>query len=68
MNAYKITVLAKLTIEIEANGEDSAIKQLDTTELDQFKLVDFDVIEFDNQGRSDNINPLFAEILDSWRP
>jgi hypothetical protein len=68
MNTYKITVLAKLTIEIETNGEDAAIKQLDTTELSEFKLIDFDVIEFENEGKSDNINPLFAEILDSWRP
>ena len=67
MNAYKITVLAKLTIEIEANGDDSAIKQLDDAELSEFKLVDFDVIEFENEGKSDNINPLFAELLDSWR-
>jgi hypothetical protein len=67
MNTYKITVLAKLTIEIEAKSEDSAIKQLDTTELSEFKLVDLDIIEFENQGKSDNINLLFAEILDSWR-
>jgi hypothetical protein len=50
MNTYKITVLAKLTIEVTANGDDSAIKQLDTTELSEFKFVDFDVIEFENQG------------------
>ena len=67
MNTYKITVLAKLTIEVTANGDDSAIKQLDTTELSEFKLIDFDVIEFENEGKSDNINPIFAEVLDSWR-
>jgi hypothetical protein len=68
MNTYKITVLAKLTIEVTANDDDSAIKQLDTTELSEFKLVDFDVIEFENEGKSDNINPIFAEVLSSWRP
>jgi hypothetical protein len=67
MNTYKITVLAKLTIEVTANDDDSAIKQLDTTELSEFKLVDFDVIEFENEGKSDNINPIFAEVLDQWR-
>ena len=68
MNTYKITVLAKLTIEVTATGEDSALKQLDTIDLSEFKLVDFDVIEFENEGRSDNINPIFAEVLSSWRP
>jgi hypothetical protein len=68
MNTYKITVLAKLTIEVTATDDDAAIKQLDTTELSEYKLVDFDVIEFENEGKSDNINPLFAELLDSWRP
>jgi hypothetical protein len=68
MNTYQITVLAKLTIEVTAPNDDSAIKQLDTTELSEFKLVDFDVIEFENQGKSDNINPIFAEVLDQWRP
>jgi hypothetical protein len=67
MNTYQITVLAKLTIEVTANGDDSAIKQLDTTELSEYKLVDFDVIEFENEGKSDNINPIFAEVLDQWR-
>jgi hypothetical protein len=43
--------LAKLTIEVTATNDDSAILQLDTTELDQFKLVDFDVIEFENEGK-----------------
>lgn len=47
---YKITVLAKLTIEVVANDDDSAIKQLDTTDLAEFKLVDMDVIEFENEG------------------
>jgi hypothetical protein len=68
MNTYKITVLAKLTIEVTATGEDSALKQLDTMDLSEFKLVDFDVIEFENEGKSDNINPIFAEVLSSWRP
>jgi hypothetical protein len=68
MNTYQITVLAKLTIEVTATGEDSALKQLDTIDLSEFKLVDFDVIEFENEGRSDNINPIFAEVLSSWRP
>ena len=67
MNTYKITVLAKLTIETTAPNDDMAILQLDTTDLSEYKLVDLDVIEFENEGRSDNINPLFAEILDSWR-
>jgi hypothetical protein len=67
MNTYKITVLGKLTIEVTAPNDDSAIKQLDTTELSEFKLVDFDVIEFENEGKSDNINPIFAEVLSSWR-
>jgi hypothetical protein len=60
-------VLAKLTIEVTATDDDSAIKQLDTTELSEYKLIDFDVIEFENQGKSDNINPIFAEVLDQWR-
>ena len=68
MNTYQITVLAKLTIEVTATDDDSAIKQLDTTELSEFKLVDFDVIEFENEGKSDNINPIFEEVLSSWRP
>ena len=68
MNTYKITVLAKLTIEVTANGEDLALKQLDHTDLSEFNLVDMDVIEFENEGRSDNINPIFAEVLSSWRP
>ena len=51
MNTYQITVLAKLTIEVTAPNDDSAILQLDTTELSEFKLVDFDVIEFENQGK-----------------
>ena len=67
MNTYKITVLAKLTIEVTATGEDSALKQLDTMDLSEYKLVDFDVIEFENEGKSDNINPIFAEVLSSWR-
>ena len=68
MNTYKITVLAKLTIEVTANGDDAAIRQLDASDLAEFQLVDFDVIEFENQGRSDNINPIFAEVLHKWRP
>ncbi len=68
MNTYKITVLAKLTIEVTATDDDSAIMQLDTIDLSEFKLVDFDVIEFENEGKSDNINPIFAEVLSSWRP
>ena len=68
MNTYKITVLAKLTIEVTAPNDDSAIRQLDTTDLSSFTLVDFDVIEFENEGRSDNINPIFAEVLNQWRP
>jgi hypothetical protein len=67
MNTYQITVLAKLTIEVTATGEDSALKQLDTMDLSEYKLVDFDVIEFENEGKSDNINPIFAEVLSSWR-
>ena len=67
MNTYKITVLAKLTIEVTAPNDDSAIRQLDTSDLSEFKLVDFDVIEFENEGRSDNINPIFAEVLNQWR-
>jgi hypothetical protein len=67
MNAYKITVLAKLTTEITAPNDVSALKQLDATELSEFKLIHKDVIEFENEGQSDNINPLFSEILDSWR-
>jgi len=50
MNTYKITVLAKLTIEVIAPDDDSAILQLDTTDLSEFKLVDMDVIEFENLG------------------
>lgn len=68
MNTYKITVLAKLTIEVTAPNDDAAIKQLDTTDLSEFKLVDMDVIEFENEGRSDNIHPIFAEVLNQWRP
>ena len=68
MNTYKITVLAKLTIEVTAPNDDSAILQLDTIDLSEFKLVDLDVIEFENEGRSDNINPIFAEVLEQWRP
>ena len=68
MNIYQITVLAKLTIEVTALDDDSAIKQLDTSDLSEFKLIDFDVIEFENEGRSDNINPIFAEVLNKWRP
>jgi hypothetical protein len=67
MNTYQITVLAKLTIEVTAIDDDSALKQLDTMDLSEFKLVDFDVIEFENEGKSDNINPIFAEVLDQWR-
>ena len=51
MNTYKITVLAKLTIEVVANGDDSAIRQLDHIDLSEFNLVDFDVIEFENEGK-----------------
>jgi hypothetical protein len=51
MNTYKITVLAMLTIEVTATNDDSAILQLDTTELSEFNLVDFDVIEFENEGK-----------------
>ena len=68
MNTYQITVLAKLTIEVTAPNDDMAILQLDTMDLSEYKLIDFDVIEFENEGKSDNVNPLFAEILDSWRP
>ena len=68
MNIYKITALAKITIEIEAKTEESALKQLDDADISEFKLVDMDVIEFENEGKSDNINPLFQELLDSWRP
>jgi hypothetical protein len=68
MNTYQITVLAKLTIEVTAPNDDAAIKQLDTMDLSEYKLVDFDVIEFENEGKSDNINPIFAEVLSSWRP
>jgi len=49
-NTYLITVLAKLTIEVVATDDDSAILQLDTTDLSEFKLVDMDVIEFENLG------------------
>ena len=51
MNTYKITVLAKLTIEVTAPNDDLAILQLDTIDLSEFKLVDFDVIEFENEGK-----------------
>ena len=68
MNTYQITVLAKLTIEVTAPNDDAAIKQLDTTDLSEFKLVDFDVIEFEHQGKADNIHPIFAEVLNQWRP
>ena len=68
MNTYKITVLAKLTIEVTAPDDDAAIKQLDTTDLSEFKLVDLDVIEFENEGKSDNVHPIFAEVLNQWRP
>lgn len=68
MNTYQITVLAKLTIEITAPDDDAAIKQLDTFDLDEFKLVDMDVIEFENEGETDNIHPIFAEVLEQWRP
>lgn len=68
MNTYKLTVLAKLTIEVTALDDDSAIKQLDTTDLSEFQLVDMDVIEFENEGKSDNVHPIFAEVLHKWRP
>ena len=51
MNTYKITVLAKLTIEVTATNDDSAILQLDTIDLSEFNLVDFDVIELENEGK-----------------
>ena len=41
MNTYKITVLAKLTIEVTAPNDDLAILQLDTIDLSEFNLVDF---------------------------
>ncbi len=51
MNTYKITVLAKLKIEVTAPNDDMAIMQLDTMDLSEYKLVDFDVIEFENEGK-----------------
>ena len=52
MNTYKITVLAKLTIEVTAPNDDLAILQLDTIDLSEFKLVDFDSVEdFELQER-----------------
>ena len=68
MNTYQITVLAKLTIEVTAPDDDSAIKQLDATDLSEFKLIDMDVIEFENEGETDNVHPIFAEVLNQWRP
>ena len=68
MNTYQITVLAKLTIEVTAPNDDAAIIQLDHTDLSEFKLVDMDVIEFENEGKADNVHPIFAEVLSSWRP
>ena len=68
MNIYQITVLAKLTIEVTATDDDAAIKQLDTTDLSEFKFVDMDVIEFENEGKTDNVHPIFAEVLNQWRP
>lgn len=68
MNTYKITVLAKLTVEVTAPNDDLAIIQLDHTDLSEFNLVDMDVIEFENEGKADNVNPIFAEVLNSWRP
>ena len=68
MNTYQITVLAKLTIEVTAPNDDAAIIQLDHTDISEFKLVDMDVIEFENEGKTDNVHPIFAEVLNKWRP
>ena len=47
---YKLTAMARVTIEIIAADDESALAQFDDAELSDFKLLDIDVIEFENEG------------------
>lgn len=49
-NTYLITAMARVTIEIVATGDESALTQFDDAELSDFKLIDIDITEFENQG------------------
>lgn len=49
-NTYLITAMARVTIEVVATDDESALAQFDDAELSDFKLLDIDVIEFENEG------------------
>ena len=49
-NTYLITAMARVTIEVVATDDESALAQFDDADLSDFKLLDIDITEFENEG------------------
>ena len=49
-HVYKLTGLAKVTIEVIATDENSAIKQFDDAQLSDFIFKEIELIELEDDG------------------